>query len=441
LVHGVYGAVPISLNSLFRRRVIPVLAAAVLTALPFIVAGCGETYRPVANPITKPGGDPQATHYALVINSNGGQPQIPGNPLAVPPVPAGPAPSVTQIDVSGDTNIGNFVAGLNPVHAVLSPAFGLAYIVNQGDNTLTVYSPNSGVGATISTIPLLMSNSEPNAGASFVAASTQLAFVVETSLNRVVIIDGAQLQARSFVPVGVNPVAVACTTDGRKAYVSNKGSNTVSVISTKDDTNQANLPVGNSPGPIAISLDNNYVFVANQGDGTISVIDTNSDTVTNTLPVGINPSQLVWDDNLKRVYAVNTGSGSVTIIDASAFPQKVLATVTTSANPVAVAPLDNGTKFYVLFVGTPGTVEVYDAHGYYKRGTVTVGSNVLPSGMPGLNQVLLAAAPGSTKVYAVNYNGDSVNTSGSTSIIRTLDDVVVLNIPSAAPHPTFVTSE
>jgi YVTN family beta-propeller protein len=404
-------------------------------------AGCEDTYRPVAIPIPKPGGDPQATHYAMVVNTNTGQPQNPGNPSGNPPVPAGPMPSVTQIDVSGDTNLGNHAAGLNPVHAVISPGMGLTYVVNQGDNTLSVFAATAGVGASVSTVPLLQNSDEPNAGASYVAASTTAAFVVENALNRVVVINGTSLQTAAFVPVGVNPVAAVCTSDGRKAYVANQGSNTVSVISTKDNTNQQNIPVGSQPGAMAISDDNDYVFVANQGDGTISIIDTNADAVTNTLPVGASPTQVVWDSGLKRLYVVNRGGASVTIIDGSAFPQKILQTVPTSPTPVAVAALDNGTKFYVLFQGTPGKVEVYDALGYFKRSTVTVGNNLLPNGLPALNQVLLSASPGSTKVYAVNYYGDSTNTSGSTSIIRTLDDTVIVNLGSAAPNPTFVTTQ
>lgn len=398
-----------------------------LFILVLLWAGCEDQYRPIAIPITNPGGDPQNTHYAMVINSNGGQPGVSGQP----------GPSVTQIDVSGDTNIGNHPVGVNPVHATIAPSLGLTYIVNQADNTLSVFSPIAGLSATISTVPLLQSNTEPNAGASYVAASNSEAFVVETALNRVAVVS-AGLQVQAFVPVGVNPVAAACTSDGRKAYVTNQGSNTVSVVSTKDFTNQGNIPVGAAPGPITISADNNYVFVANTGDGTVSVIDTNSDTVTNTLTVGTNPSEIVFDSGLKRVYVVNTGSSSVSIIDDNAFPQTVLRTVTTSASPVSVAALDNGTKFYVLFLGTPGTVEVYDAQGFFKRTTITVGNDTLPTGLPGVNQVLLAAAPGSTKVYAVNYNGDSVNTKGSTSVIRTLDDTVVLTMPSAAPNPSFV---
>ena len=32
--------------------------------------GCGNEYRPVANPIIGPGGQPQALHYAYVVNYN-----------------------------------------------------------------------------------------------------------------------------------------------------------------------------------------------------------------------------------------------------------------------------------------------------------------------------------------------------------------------------------
>ncbi len=423
---------PNSLNHSSRRCATSVLASAVLFVLVLLWAGCGETYRPIANPIPAPGGDPEATHYALVLNTNGGQ----------PPTTNGPSPSVTQIDVSGDTNMGNHTMGQNPVYAVMAPGLGTAYVVNQGDSTLSTFAPIAGISATVSTVPLIGDN-EPNAGASYVASSTSIAFVVETALNRVAIVDGSQLQVEAFVPVGVNPVAVVCTSDGRKAYVTNRGSNTVSVISTKDNTNQKNIPVGSSPGPIAISTDNNYVFVANQGDGTVSVIDTNSDTEVlpngSRLQVGTNPSELIWDSGLKRVYTVNTGSASVTVIDANSFPQNVLRTVSTSPSPVGVAALADGTKFYVLFQGTPGFVEVYDAQGYYKRSTVTVGNNILPNGLPDVNQVLLAASPGSTKVYAVNYNGTTANPNGSTSIIRTLDDKIILDMPSASPNPGFIT--
>lgn len=426
---------PNSFNEVSRRwdRALLIFAALVVGGL--LWSGCGETYRPIANPIPLPGGNPQPTHYALVVNSNGGQAQ---------PGPGALGPSFTQIDVSGDTNLANLNVGLNPVFATMNAGFSVGYVVNEGDNTLSAFAPSSGATAQIVTIPLLQSNLEPNAGASYVALSGAFAFVVETSLNRVAIVNNGFFQVSAFVPVGANPVAATCTSDGRKAYVSNQASNTVSVVSTKDFTNTSNIPVGSSPGAMAISADNNYVFVANTGDGTMSVINTTSDTVIQTVPVGADPTQIIFDNSLSRVYVLNTAANSVSIFNASTYPLTLLQTVNTGTTPVSLAVLDNGTKFYVLFLGAPGFVEVYDAQGFYKRTTVTVDNNMLPTGLPAVNQILLAAAPGSTKVYAVNYNGVNTanpNIKGSTSIIRTLDDTVVLNMPSPVPNPTFVTAE
>jgi len=61
-----------------------------LLVLTLICTSCGDTFRPVATPISPPPPDPSSFHYVLVINDNG---------------PADPGSS-TRIDVSGDTNAG-----------------------------------------------------------------------------------------------------------------------------------------------------------------------------------------------------------------------------------------------------------------------------------------------------------------------------------------------
>ncbi len=65
-----------------RRTVLFVLAAFLL----LVCVACGDQYRPVANPIVGPGGQPQPTHFAYVVNYN----------------PNGDG-STTKIDVSGDS--------------------------------------------------------------------------------------------------------------------------------------------------------------------------------------------------------------------------------------------------------------------------------------------------------------------------------------------------
>ena len=55
------------------------------------------------------------------------------------------------------------------------------------------------------------------------------------------------------MPVGVDPVGVAITSDGKSAYVTSGGSNTVSVIDTRSNTVITTIGVGNNPGGIAIT--------------------------------------------------------------------------------------------------------------------------------------------------------------------------------------------
>ena len=68
-----------------------------------ICISCGETYRPVANPMIPNLPNPAFTHVVAVISDNGSN-----NPGAS-----------TSIDVSGDTAESQSHIGLVPVHAAL----------------------------------------------------------------------------------------------------------------------------------------------------------------------------------------------------------------------------------------------------------------------------------------------------------------------------------
>jgi YVTN family beta-propeller protein len=54
------------------------------------------------------------------------------------------------------------------------------------------------------------------------------------------------------IPVGRGPVDVAITPDGARAYVTNAGANSVSVIDTSTNAVTATVPVGANPVNAAI---------------------------------------------------------------------------------------------------------------------------------------------------------------------------------------------
>jgi YVTN family beta-propeller protein len=89
------------------------------------------------------------------------------------------------------------------------------------------------------------------------------------------------------IPVGEDPADVAVSPDGRRVYVANNGSNTVSVIDTTSNTvageptkaGEGPIPVGLAPEGVAVSPEGKRLYVANAASDTVSVIDTGSNKV------------------------------------------------------------------------------------------------------------------------------------------------------------------
>ena len=116
-----------------RKTVFLAVAAFVLLS----ELGCGDQYRPVANPIISPGGQPQTAHFAWVVNNN----------------PNGSDGSTTEIDVSGDTNLAVNSMGVGSVAETFAANSLSLYVANKGEDTVMQYLPT--LAGAITTIALL----------------------------------------------------------------------------------------------------------------------------------------------------------------------------------------------------------------------------------------------------------------------------------------------
>ncbi len=86
-------------------------------------------------------------------------------------------------------------------------------------------------------------------------------------------------------PVGL-PWGLALTKEDSELWVTNSGSNDISVINITDPrrpSRQAHIPVGENPRGVVISLDGNTAYVNNTLSGTVSMIDTQTYTVTKVI--------------------------------------------------------------------------------------------------------------------------------------------------------------
>jgi cation/acetate symporter len=162
------------------------------------------------------------------------------------------------------------------------------------------------------------------------------------------------------VKVAPNPSWVAFSRDGSRAYTANHESNLVSVIDTATLEVLATIPVGASPHSIAVHPNLPLVATVNYDGGTMSVINALTNKVVATVPVGRNPQDITWAPDGRFAYVVNAGSDTVTVIDVRT--NQVTATIPTGTRPTSIAVLPNGRQAYVSNLGS-GTLTVLELTG------------------------------------------------------------------------------
>ncbi|MCP3963747.1 MAG: YncE family protein [bacterium] len=105
----------------------------------------------------------------------------------------------------------------------------------------------------------------------------------------------------------VSLLATSAAWGQASAYVTNGGSNNVSVIDTATNTVTATINAGSFPHAVAVSDDAPLAYVANRDSATVSVIDNDINSVTATIAVGSSPFGIAVSGS--RAYVANTGSG------------------------------------------------------------------------------------------------------------------------------------
>jgi YVTN family beta-propeller protein len=113
-------------------------------------------------------------------------------------------------------------------------------------------------------------------------------YAVSDKIDIMPVIDANARKVVAKVKVGSTPYNVVVNSSTHKAYVVNRGSNTISVVNTMIDTVETTIEVGVEP--ISIALDGNRAYVTNCGSNSVSVIDIPTNTVIDTITLpGLKP--------------------------------------------------------------------------------------------------------------------------------------------------------
>jgi len=245
-----------------------------------------------------------------------------------------------------------------------------------------------------------------------------LLFVSNSGSNYISIIDRSLERVVGAVTTGSRPMGMALNAAQDQLYVVNSGSRSVSVIDTAQFRLLTTFPLsgGIEPAdmvfiPDAFSIEGT-LFIANRLSNDVAVVSTATRRLLKFIPVGSYPSHIAADIEKKEVYVSNERSNDLSIINA--VDGTVVANVVVSRRPAGVS------------VGK-GRLHVFN------EGSSTI-SIVSPSLRKVVGTLSLASAP---RRGISGFGGRTFVASSSADTVTFLTPSdVATNTISVAPGPT-----
>lgn len=192
------------------------------------------------------------------------------------------------------------------------------------------------------------------------------------------------------------------------AYVTNGGSNTVTVLDLVYLRQDRTLQVGQDPSGIAANPRHNEVYAVNtqpgNPSGSVSVIDAATNQVVATIPVHRLPYFIAVSPDGRRAYVPNSGSNSVSVLDLD--HHREIATVPTGDQPGVARISPDGRTLAVTNRGS-NSVSLYAiAQSNSPSGTPELKLRATFSGCSGATDA--AILPDSSKVFVACSGGHQI---------------------------------
>lgn len=249
---------------------------------------------------------------------------------------------VSVIDTATNSVIATIKAGTNPAGIAVAPDGKHVYVTSNylpGNCTNPPCSQDVWVIDTTTNVAAIWVQ-EAGFSHSIDVMPNSASLYVPLYYNSAVGVFGPPLDA--VIPVGDFPEDVAITPNGKRAYVANQGSGTVSVIDTSTKLVVATVPLDDGPNGVAITPDGKHAYVSTLNNGTVAVIDTATNiavakvTVADYLQGGV----AVTPDG-KHVYIA--GNANVYVIATA--NNAIVATVPGGGSDIAIVPPPPGVPF------------------------------------------------------------------------------------------------
>jgi YVTN family beta-propeller protein len=256
-----------------------------------------------------------------------------GTRLYVPNFGSG---SVSVIDTATNAVVKTVTVGSRPTGVV--EVGGLVYVANLSSSSVSVFNPTLAAPAVTSfAVPATESSLSAPSGVA-ASANGQRLYVNDARNGKTFVFDLTQNPPVSTGSVlngaGTFPAYLAVA--GTTGFSANPGTNSIRVLDLQALT-ATNVPVGSLPYGVVAVPSMNEVFVTNSGSNTLTVIDTTAaPTVAFTIATGAIPDAIALSSDQQAVVVSNEGDGTLTIFHVPPTPANALrAPQTTSTDATA----------------------------------------------------------------------------------------------------------
>lgn len=238
----------------------------------------------------------------------------------------------------------------------------------------------------------------------FSADYREFAYVTNGGSNTVTVLDLVNLRLDRVLQVGTEPTGVIANPKKNEVYVVNSGGSgngSVSVIDAEKNQVVATIPLHRKPYFIDVDTDGRHGYVANSGSNSVSVIDLAARREIGVVGVGEAPGKAKISPDGTSLVVTNRMSGSVSVVD----PVKMAVRSVFSGCPQAtdVVILPDSSKAFVACSGGHQVMAIGLSNPTDHKDSLLAFLDV------GKTPVHLALKPDGGEIFVSNFDSDSIS--------------------------------
>jgi len=247
------------------------------------------------------------------------------------------------------------------------------------------------------------------------------AYITNSGSNSISVINTASQQMQGSILGTQSPYSISVSPDGQRIYIGNYDINAITIFNVITKA-VANIPI-TAPIGIYASPDNTRFYVASNALGIVYVYNVSDNAQIAQVNVGRAPLGMIASPDGSKLYVANSFSNTISVINTSA--NSIVKTFTTGASPSWIAISPDGSTLYVTNFLSNNVSVINSATG---ATITTIATGKEPEG--------IAISPDGSRVYVANEESNNV------TIINTTNNTVAATIAvGMVPVNVCITSD